>query len=163
MEVSRYLGFILEPNLTKVAPDRPYYPRGAHCAPTDELPSIVICNPKHGRDVRTDGRGRPYDVDLPFFHLFTFSEHVSLGSRRRRITRVRKLNLGWCFFASKVAFSWPPVDRFGKNCGGLMTLGQVQSVPNFGTLLVVWSGLYLKYIYITCKYHSKFKTYLILV
>ena len=28
-------------------------------------------------------------------------------------TRVRKLNLGWRFLASKVAFSRPSVDRFG--------------------------------------------------
>ena len=46
-------------------------------------------------------------------------------------TRVRKLNLGCRFFASKVAFSWPSVDRFGKDFGGLMTLGRVESVPNF--------------------------------
>ena len=45
--------------------------------------------------------------------------------------RVRKLNLGWCFMASKVAFSWPSVNRFGKNIWGHMTLGQVKIVPNF--------------------------------
>ena len=33
-------------------------------------------------------------------------------------------------FGEKVAFFWPSVDRFG-NFGGLMTLGQVKSVPNF--------------------------------
>ena len=33
------------------------------------------------------------------------------------ICRVRILNLGWHFFASKVAFSWPPVDRFGEKIG----------------------------------------------
>ena len=46
------------------------------------------------------------------------------------MTRVRKLNLGWRFSASKVEFSWPSVDRFWQNLG-LMTLGQVKSVPNF--------------------------------
>ena len=49
----------------------------------------------------------------------------------RLVSRVRKLNLGCRFLASKVAFSWPSVDRFGKDFGGLMTLGQVESVPNF--------------------------------
>ena len=34
-------------------------------------------------------------------------------------------------FGEKVAFSWPSVDRFGKYLGGLITLGQVKSVPNF--------------------------------
>ena len=34
-------------------------------------------------------------------------------------------------FGEKVAFSWPSVDRFGKFFGGLLTLGQVKSVPNF--------------------------------
>ena len=34
-------------------------------------------------------------------------------------------------FSEKVASSWPSVDRFGKFLGGLMTLGQVKSVPNF--------------------------------
>ena len=34
-------------------------------------------------------------------------------------------------FGEKVAFSWPSMDRFGKFFGGLMTLGQVKSVPNF--------------------------------
>ena len=47
------------------------------------------------------------------------------------ITRVRKLNLCCWFLASKVAFSWPSVDRFGKNFGRLMTLGQVKISPNF--------------------------------
>ena len=45
--------------------------------------------------------------------------------------RVRKFNLGWYFFPSKVSFSWPSVDRFGKKFWGLMTLGQFRSVPNF--------------------------------
>ena len=43
----------------------------------------------------------------------------------------RKFNLGWRFLASKVAFSWTSVERFGKKIWGLMTLGQVKSVPNF--------------------------------
>ena len=34
-------------------------------------------------------------------------------------------------FGEKVAFSQPSVDRFGKFLGGVMTLGQVKSVPNF--------------------------------
>ena len=34
-------------------------------------------------------------------------------------------------FGEKVAFSRPSVDRFGKFLGGLMTLSQVKSVPNF--------------------------------
>ena len=38
---------------------------------------------------------------------------------------------GLVFLASKVVFSWPSVDRFGKNFGGLMTLGQVKSIQNF--------------------------------
>ena len=46
------------------------------------------------------------------------------------ISRVRKLNLGWCSSASKVVFSWPFVDRFGINFGGLMTLGQVKNSRN---------------------------------
>ena len=44
------------------------------------------------------------------------------------------MNKGGIFeagFGEKVAFSWPSVDRFGKFLGGLMTLGQVKSVPNF--------------------------------
>ena len=46
-------------------------------------------------------------------------------------TRVRLFNVGLHFLAAKVAFSCPPVDRFGKNLGGIMTLGQVKSVANF--------------------------------
>ena len=38
---------------------------------------------------------------------------------------------GLVFLAQKVAFSWLSVDRFGQKFGGLMTLGQVKSVPNF--------------------------------
>ena len=49
---------------------------------------------------------------------------------RRLMFRVQKINLGCHFFASKVAFSRPSEDRFGKAFGGLMTLGQVKSVPN---------------------------------
>ena len=48
----------------------------------------------------------------------------------RFIYRVRKLNLGWRFLASKVAFSWPSLYRSGKHFWGLITLGQVKSVPN---------------------------------
>ena len=44
---------------------------------------------------------------------------------------VRLFNVGLHFLAAKVAFSCPSVDRFGKNFWGLMTLGQVKSVPNF--------------------------------
>ena len=32
------------------------------------------------------------------------------------------------FFAPKVAFSWPSVDRFDKKNLGLMILGQVKSI-----------------------------------
>ena len=45
--------------------------------------------------------------------------------------RVRHFNVGLHFMAAKVAFSCPSVDRFGKYFWGLMTLGQVKSVPNF--------------------------------
>ena len=38
---------------------------------------------------------------------------------------------GLVILAQKVAFSWLSVDRFGQKFGGLMTLGQVKSVPNF--------------------------------
>ena len=38
---------------------------------------------------------------------------------------------GLVFFASKVAFSWPSVDRISKKMWGLIALGQVESVPNF--------------------------------
>ena len=38
---------------------------------------------------------------------------------------------GLVTFSEKVAFSRPSVDRFGNFFGGLMTLGQVKSVPNF--------------------------------
>ena len=47
------------------------------------------------------------------------------------IFRVRLFNVGLHFFAAKVAFSYPSVDRFGKQFWGLMTLGQVESIPNF--------------------------------
>ena len=47
------------------------------------------------------------------------------------ICRVRLFNVGLHFLAAKVAFSCPSVDRFGNNFWGLMTLGQVESVPNF--------------------------------
>ena len=48
-----------------------------------------------------------------------------------RMTSVKPFNLGLHFFASKVALSCPSVDRFGNVFCGLMTLGQVKSVPNF--------------------------------
>ena len=35
------------------------------------------------------------------------------------------------FLASKVAFSWPSVDKFGKKNLGLMNLAQIKSTPNF--------------------------------
>ena len=35
------------------------------------------------------------------------------------LSRVRQLHLGSCFLASKVAFSWLSVDRFGKLLGDL--------------------------------------------
>jgi len=38
---------------------------------------------------------------------------------------------GLVTFSEKVAFSWPSVDRFWNFFGGLITLGQLQSVPNF--------------------------------
>ena len=44
------------------------------------------------------------------------------------------MNKGGIFeagFGEKVACSWPSVDRFGKFFVGLMTIGQVKSVPNF--------------------------------
>ena len=44
---------------------------------------------------------------------------------------VRLFNVGLHFLAAKVAFSCPSVDRFGKKIWGLMTIGQVKSVPNF--------------------------------
>ena len=47
------------------------------------------------------------------------------------VIRVRLFNVGLHFFAEKVAFPCPSVDRFGKIVWGLMTLGQVKSVPNF--------------------------------
>ena len=47
------------------------------------------------------------------------------------IIRVRLFNVGLHFFAAKVAFSCPSVDRLGKHFWGLMTLDQVKSVPNF--------------------------------
>ena len=47
---------------------------------------------------------------------------------------VRLFNLGLHFLAPKVALSCLSVDRFGKIFfwgGGLMTIGQIKSVPNF--------------------------------
>ena len=38
---------------------------------------------------------------------------------------------GLVFLASKVAFSWPSVDRFGKNFLGLMNLAVIKSIQNF--------------------------------
>ena len=35
------------------------------------------------------------------------------------------------FLASKVAFSWPSVDRFGKKILGLMNLAQIKSIQHF--------------------------------
>ena len=51
--------------------------------------------------------------------------------RRRRCAGLEIAVIGLVFLAPKVAFSWPSVDRFGKNFGGLMTLGQVKSIQNF--------------------------------
>ena len=39
--------------------------------------------------------------------------------------------IGLEFFAPKVVFSWPYVDRFGKKFWGLMILGQVKSIQHF--------------------------------
>ena len=47
------------------------------------------------------------------------------------VIRVRLFNVGLHFLAAKVAFSCPSVDIFGNFFGGLMTLVQVKSVPNF--------------------------------
>ena len=38
---------------------------------------------------------------------------------------------GLVFLASKVAFSWPSVDRFGKKLLGLMNLAQIKNSQNF--------------------------------
>ena len=79
-------------------------------------------------------------------------------SQRFLISRVWKLNLGWCFLALKVGFSWPSVDRFCKNLVILMTLGQVKSVPNFcsvGPQRVekhnIWKNANLNYISALCS------------
>ena len=45
--------------------------------------------------------------------------------------RVRNSNLGLCLIPFKGCVSQLSVDRFGENFGGLLTLGQVKSVPNF--------------------------------
>ena len=54
----------------------------------------------------------------------------------RFIIRVRLFNVGLQFLAAKVAFSCPSADRFGKKNLGLITWGQIKSVPNF-----CWFGL----------------------
>ena len=51
--------------------------------------------------------------------------------REHFISSVRNSNLGLCFFPSKCCVSHLSVDRFGKNFGGVMTLGQVKSSQNF--------------------------------
>ena len=56
---------------------------------------------------------------------------VFVESTKCHMDRVRLFNVGLHFLAAKVAFSCPSVDRFGKKIWGLMTLGQVESVPNF--------------------------------
>ena len=45
--------------------------------------------------------------------------------------RVRLFNVGLHFFAAKVAFSYPSMDRFGNFFGTYYLVGQVKSVPNF--------------------------------
>ena len=60
---------------------------------------------------------------------FLFGPELRRGELE--ISSVRPFNLGLHFFASKVVLSCPSVDRFGNFLGGLMTLGQVKSVPNF--------------------------------
>ena len=47
------------------------------------------------------------------------------------MNRVRPLNLSLCLFDFKCCVSRLSVDRFGIKNGGLMTLGQVKSSPNF--------------------------------
>ena len=49
---------------------------------------------------------------------------------RSDISRVRNCNWGWHFFPFKCCVSQLSMDRFGKNFGGLMILGQVKSSPN---------------------------------
>ena len=49
----------------------------------------------------------------------------------RFIIRVRLFNVGLQFLAAKVAFSSPSADRIGKKNLGLITWGQIKSVPNF--------------------------------
>ena len=51
--------------------------------------------------------------------------------KERKFVSMSKGGIFEAGFGEKVAFSWPSVDRFGKYLGGLMTLGQVKSVPNF--------------------------------
>ena len=78
------------------------------------------------RGIRIPQRARSSrDLRMCFRNISAGNVNLVIGSR------VRKLNLGWCFLASTVAFSWPSVDRFGKIGPGLMTLGQVKSVSNF--------------------------------
>ena len=50
---------------------------------------------------------------------------------RSCIISVRNSNLGLCFSPFKCCVSHLSVDRFGKNFEGVMTLGQVNSSPNF--------------------------------
>ena len=55
----------------------------------------------------------------------------AVPSRPMMMFSVRNSNLGLCFFPFKSCVSQLSVNRFGNNFGGLMTLGQVRSSPNF--------------------------------
>ena len=64
----------------------------------------------------------PWKAALQATPDFGYMDYVCIGSE---ITVWRLV-----FSASKVAFSWPSVDRFGKNFEGLMTWpGQVSQLP----------------------------------
>ena len=72
--------------------------------------------------------------DFNYSSMYKYSTGKALvcgGGSPSVKTRVRLFNVGLHFLAAKVAFSCPPEDRFGKIFWGLMTLGQVESVPNF--------------------------------
>ena len=73
---------------------------------------------KFTRESRIDGEGKRAFGALPDSEIYT-TEYV-----------IYKDGIFEAGFGEKVAFSWPSVDRFGKFLGGLMTLGQVKSVPN---------------------------------
>ena len=99
--------------------------KNQECDDKNSEPNTTICITRHLE--KTVGCSLGMQGGDPHIERYHLKIHHISGT----MTLIIKGGIFEAGFGEKVAFSWPSVDRFGKFFGGLMTLGQVKSVPNF--------------------------------